>query len=462
MKGTLLIIILCLPVLVALGQRPRLIVTTDIGQDPDDQQSMVRLLHYANEFQIEGIIANADVNYDREPPVVRDDIIHKMIDAYDSIFENLRTHDAQYPEARRLHDVVKKGCYQNGVSIPYSDYVGEGKDTEGSNWIIQVVDQPDPAPIHISVWGGACDLAQALWKVRSTRSPSDVTSFVRKLRVFFIGKQDSSNDWIIENFRNLWLILALDRGGDKWESGYRGMFWGGDMKLTSKEWIHGYIIGRNPLANMYPDKAHTGGVTRNPNMAMKEGDSPAFLYFLKNGLNSLEHPSWGGWGGRYINDYSHVYGDANDTYYDEQAGGEINSPRATVFRWRPDFQHDFATRVTWGYLPYNEANHHPVLSVNGSGSREPLEVELVAGKKMLFDAGDSSDPDDDEIIFSWIYYREAGTFDGKVTLVPGSGSKCWVSVPPSAKGATVHIILCAGDRRALSLTSYRRILIAVK
>ena len=155
--------ILCLPMVVALGQRPRLIVTTDIGQDPDDEQSMVRLLHYANEFQIEGIIANADVNYDKELPVVRGDIIHKMIDVYDSIFENLRRHDARYPAARLLHSVVKKGCSGNGVSVPYSNYVGEGKDTEGSNWIVRVVDQSNIDPVIISVWGGACDLAQALF-----------------------------------------------------------------------------------------------------------------------------------------------------------------------------------------------------------------------------------------------------------------------------------------------------------
>ncbi|MEM7574786.1 MAG: nucleoside hydrolase-like domain-containing protein [Bacteroidota bacterium] len=30
--------------------RPVLIVTTDLGQDPDDQQSLVRLLHFVNDF----------------------------------------------------------------------------------------------------------------------------------------------------------------------------------------------------------------------------------------------------------------------------------------------------------------------------------------------------------------------------------------------------------------------------
>jgi hypothetical protein len=40
-------------------ERPRLAVLTDIGGDPDDQQSMIRLLLYANEYQIEGLIATA-------------------------------------------------------------------------------------------------------------------------------------------------------------------------------------------------------------------------------------------------------------------------------------------------------------------------------------------------------------------------------------------------------------------
>jgi uncharacterized membrane protein len=41
------------------ADKPRLIVLTDIGGDPDDQQSMVRLMVYANEFDIEGLIASA-------------------------------------------------------------------------------------------------------------------------------------------------------------------------------------------------------------------------------------------------------------------------------------------------------------------------------------------------------------------------------------------------------------------
>src|SRR3954453_4232341 len=38
--------------------RLRLIVETDAGGDPDDEQSLVRFLLYTNEWDVEGIIAN--------------------------------------------------------------------------------------------------------------------------------------------------------------------------------------------------------------------------------------------------------------------------------------------------------------------------------------------------------------------------------------------------------------------
>lgn len=445
-----------------LGQKPRLIVTTDIGQDPDDEQSMVRLLHYANEFDMEGLIANADANYEKEPPLLKDSIIHEMIDAYAKIESNLQLHDPEYPSSIRLHSIVKRGCSGNGVRIPFNEYIGEGKDTEGSDWIIHVVDKKDDRPVNIAVWGGACDLAQALWKVETTRSKKDTDEFVKKLRVYFINKQDSSNDWIISNFSNMWLILALDRGGDKWESGYRGMFWGGDMSNTTKEWLNKNIIDLNPLTQMYPDKAYTGGENKNPYMAMKEGDSPSMLYFINNGLNSPEHPSWGGWGGRYVLERDQFYRDANDRFFDEQYGKEKTSPRATVFRWRGDFQNDFATRARWATQTYEEGNHHPIVKVNGDVGKLTLVADQKSGKNLRLDASGSTDPDGDTLSFNWVLYSEAGTYEGLITIEGSDTKMATVVIPENAKGKSVHVILSVKDNATLSLTSYKRIVIEVR
>ena len=37
--------------------KPRLFVLTDIGNEPDDQMSFVRLLLYSNELDLEGLVA---------------------------------------------------------------------------------------------------------------------------------------------------------------------------------------------------------------------------------------------------------------------------------------------------------------------------------------------------------------------------------------------------------------------
>ena len=37
--------------------KPRVVVISDIGNEPDDQMSFVRLLMYSNEFDIEAMIA---------------------------------------------------------------------------------------------------------------------------------------------------------------------------------------------------------------------------------------------------------------------------------------------------------------------------------------------------------------------------------------------------------------------
>ncbi|MBB5730768.1 hypothetical protein FHS99_003275 [Sphingomonas prati] len=41
---------------------PRLLVLTDIEADPDDTQSLIRLLLYANEIDIEGLVATTSVH----------------------------------------------------------------------------------------------------------------------------------------------------------------------------------------------------------------------------------------------------------------------------------------------------------------------------------------------------------------------------------------------------------------
>lgn len=463
MKSPFFAIILLSFVLCSYAQNPRLIILTDIGQDPDDEQSMVRLLHYANEFNIEGLIATADNNYEHEDAILREDIIYKFIDDYEICWSNFNVQAQGFPKADALRKLVKKGNFKGGTRIPVEKFIGKGFDTEGSDWIIKVVDKKNTQPICIAVWGGACDLAQALWKVKNTRSAKEVDEFVSKLRVYFIANQDASNQWIIDNFPNLWLVLSLHESGDTWLSSFRGMFWGGDMSNTSKTWIHKNIHGHTALADNYPDHAGTGGKGKNPNMAIKEGDTPSFLYFLPNGLNQPEHPSWGGWGGRFEEVKANFFRDADDTVYDVSVGKEITTARAGVFRWRTDFQNDFRTRVKWGTTSdYYAANHKPIIAVDGIKNTEPLELTVSAGEQLNIDAGKSSDPDGDVLRFTVEQYLEAGTTKQKIEAQTASDGTIVLSIPENTENTQAHLILKVSDTGSPSLCAYKRIILNIK
>src|ERR1051325_752749 len=65
------------------AEKPRLLVLTDVGADPDDQQSLVRLMLYANEFDIEGLIAtSAGTTGAEKDHATHPDLIREIVEAY--------------------------------------------------------------------------------------------------------------------------------------------------------------------------------------------------------------------------------------------------------------------------------------------------------------------------------------------------------------------------------------------
>ncbi len=442
--ATLLLLTAALP-----AQRPALIVTTDLGQDPDDQQSMIRLLHYANDLDLRGLIVNADANNDYELPILADTLLHELIDAYGQIENKLHLHDPRYPTSDVLHGLVKRGHAGHSRHVPATDYVGSGRETEGSRWIVARVREAE-GPVGIAVWGGGADLAQALWSAERQLSTTEFSEFLGKLRVYFIGKQDSSVEWILERYPTMRAVLALDRGGDKWASTYRGMFLGGDLELTSRRWLDRYILNSgNPLAEMYPTETYTGGDDRNPHRALKEGDSPSFLHFLPNGLNDPERPDLGGWGGRFSTEDGRLYLDASDSLPD----GDV-SATATVHRWRPAFQRDFAARVNWGVSDFAGANHHPEARIRVGGAKVPRQMTMALSDTITLDATSSTDVDGDRLFYRWYTYPKA------VRSWEATTDSLTLTLPPSASpGQEFHLILEVTDDGSIPLTAYRRLTI---
>ena len=151
-------------------EKPRIIVLTDIENEPDDAMSLVRFLTYANQWEVEGLVATTSIHQRNKIATWR---IHEILDAYGKVRDNLEQHEQGYPTADYLRSVVREGRTDYGMNA-----VGEGMDSPGSDLIIEVVERDDPRPVWVLVWGGPNCLAQALWKVRATHSAEDVQKFV--------------------------------------------------------------------------------------------------------------------------------------------------------------------------------------------------------------------------------------------------------------------------------------------
>lgn len=430
--------------------KPRLLVLTDIGGDPDDQQSLIRLLVYANEFDIEGIVVEGWKKYSGYDQI---GLTKTVLTAYGKVRNNLLKHKSGYPTEVYLQSVLKRGVVD--VEKPggdWRDYVGEGKDTEGSQHIIAVLEKEDPRFVNIAVWGGTADLAQALWWLRNNRSIEEFNRIISKIRVHAIAHQDITGPWILKNFPDLFYILNLSPNGNKLESVFRGMYLGGDEQLTSLNWINEHIRKEHgPLGALYPSKTHT---QQNPNGALKEGDTPSWFYFYTNGLNNPAMPEYGGWGGRFT-PTSGYFNDTEDNVEDEL------SARSTVWRWRQHYQNDFQARMDWCIKSFDESNHNPVAVLNGNVSKEIIQISATADSEVTLNAVGSMDPDGDRIFFKWYEYKDAATLK-QPEIKKINEQETIITVPEEAvNGEDIHIVLEVRDDGDPVLYAYRRVVITV-
>ena len=468
MHNAILVLLLTISLVVighetAAAEKPRLLVLTDIGGDPDDQQSLIRLMLYANEFDIEGLIATASgTPGELNEAITRPDLIREIVEAYGKVHGNLKRHAQGYPEATALRQRIKSGNRQRG-----QDFIGGNHDTEGSRWIIAAGDRDDARPLNIVIWGGQTDLAQALWRVRENRDGDGLKKFLSRIRVYDIDDQDRIQPWIFENFPDLFYVLAKSwPGADKRTGAYRGMYLGGDESLTSRNWVDTHVRNdHGPLGALYPMQTWTAP---NPHATLKEGDTPSWFYFLPTGLGDPAHPNWGGWGGRFQLSSPGRHGDspaesrkAGVLWRDaKDTVGDTTDARATVWRWRPSFQADFQARMDWCVKPFDEANHPPVPVLNGQQGLSAVGIMAKPGQTIELTATGSSDPDRNELSYRWFVYPEVGSF-GHDLRIENSSESASLTIPADAAGKTVHVILEVHDDGIPPLTRYRRAVIQV-
>lgn len=439
--------------------KPRVVILTDIGQpdlEPDDTESLVRLMCYADQLEIEGIITSTGWNcdpYPTESAAYRDSVVA----AYGMDVQNLMKRSEQvgfrsideengrqplgyWPSMEYLQGRCLMGSQRAGIGV-----IGEDNDTPGSNLIIQLVDEDDDRPIYVCAWGGANTLAQAIWRVQQTRTKEELKRFLNKLRLFTITDQDmmwamrenlaySSHQWMRREFKDD-LLLVWDEGAWQLQCG-----------LGKDNWpeFQTHIQGHATLGKHYPDYKY--GV---------EGDTPSFLNALPNGLHNPDSPEEAGWGGY------HVWGmtQDNETYAWNSWQEPTKSISENYYRqFFPDILEDFIARMEWAEK--GEGNHNPVVVVNGEKGNKAVHIKAKAGEKISLDASKSYDIDNDALSFHWWQQKEIGST--RLDITADNAEKASVIIPDDAKKGPVHIICEVHDKGPHHLVAYRRIILDIE
>ena len=451
-------------------KKPRYIALTDISTaiEVDDRQSLIRLLLYSNEIQIEGLIAVTSCFLKNGAKKHNENIIHSIINKYKCVRNNLLIHDENYPSSDYLHSVTARGINAFGKSVGNGFCEEKYCKNSGVRLIIDAVDKEE-SPLYIGLWGGANTLAQAIWTAEKEKSENEFNNFLSKFHIYSISDQDYAGKWIRDTYANklvyivspsppdrngskeyykaTWGGISADKNGHGSENGINKTngFSGADFNLISNKWIKKNIKAISPYGKIYP-------YTR----FIAEGDSPSFLWLINNGLNDFEHIEYGSWGGRYTlqkpeNEKYPIFTTANDRVIgiDNKLH---NSPQASIWRWREEFQNDFAARMLWTIKDkYELANHNPTAETDNK------IIYAKAGEQVILKA-DASDPNGGTLSYQWFHYPEATGNDFYLDLSDERSNKVRVTVPKDAKN-DMHIILKVKNSGTPPLSTYIRFII---
>jgi hypothetical protein len=461
--------------------KPRVIVISDIGNEPDDQMSLVRFLLYSNGMDVEALIAATST---WQKSKVSPDIMQRVIAAYGKVRPNLLLHADGWPSETFLSGRVVPGQPIYGLAG-----IGSGMLSPGAQQIIAAADREDPRPLWITIWGGANTLAQALLSVRESRPPQALAKFVAKLRVYSISDQDDAGPWIRREFPSLFYIVkpSLANGEAYAEATWTGISGdeyyrncdGADFNTVTNAWLDANVRSKGTLGASYPRF-----------LFIMEGDTPSFLGLIDNGLDAAQNPSWGGWGGRYLllqpyGETHPIWSQGGDLFHRVTSADTVSgkdgriytSDQASIWRWREAFQNDFAARMSWTVTEYAAANHPPIVVVNGRDGTAPLFMDAVIGERLTLDSKGTHDPDGDELSYLWFHYPEAGAGESIslgnvelqaaqtpiVTVTPTATCRPdWLARSLCPKTGVAHIILAVTDSGTPRLTRYRRVVLNIR
>jgi hypothetical protein len=415
-------------------RRPHVIVTTD--GEYDDQCSMVRFLLYANEFDIQGLIFSSSKHHwkgTQDIPGYKwlgTEWLEQQLNAYSDVFLNLRRHDPGFPSPDELRSQVFVGniLLEGDMKEP----------TPGSDHIVEVLLSSDPSPVWLLAWGGPNTIARALKTIEDNHleRKDDISE---KIRMYLISEQDSTyRDYIAKQWPQAKTLICNSTTYGAIAYRWYNYQTSEQQSCFSKDWITRSILkNHGPLCKLY--KAREGGFR-------SEGDSPSFLHTIDVGLGNLNHPEYGGWGGRFVK--------SGKKWRSSQDQGD----KSSLSHWIIAFQNDFAARADWCVQSYQQANHPPEIA-----SYEPVNVKARPGKTIPLSVSRINDPDGDTLKYHWWHYPEATTYKGQIELHHVNQQECELTIPKGkVSQGIIHIICNITDNGNPPLTRYQRIIINIE
>lgn len=475
--------------------KPRTIITTD--GEIDDVDSYIRMLLYANEFKIEGLVYSSsmwhykgdgkgtkmisEMEMTKKMYGEKTDLrwpgikwMNDLLNAYEKVYPRLSVNAKGYPTAAHLKTLVKVGNI---------DFEGEMvHDTEGSDFIKAKLLDNTTQPVYLQVWGGTNTIARALKSIEDQyKYSADWKRIYKKVSdkaiIYAILDQDAtyrkyvSVNWpqikVYYNSHQFWCLAYPWKAAvnEKLHPLLEGKFMGDQI-----------INNHGPLTKMYysygdgqrqqGDDEHTHGDIGKINNTqwgsfkqydfISEGDSPAFLHLVNVGLDNLVNPAYGGWGGRLKQSQTNP-----NRWEDGEDVADINPITQKKdlaypqIRWLEALQNDFAARADWCIKDYNNANHPPEIFV------AKKQLTANAGQTIILNAT-GSDPDNNQVNISFWQYREAGTSTEAVGI-NAKGREAAIQIPATAKkGDTIHIIVEGKDNGIPVLTRYQRVVLTIR
>ena len=487
-------------VTVTKTQRPRCIVTQDA--EVDDMNSLIHILLYSNEIDIQGIVQTAskfhwkgvadqkEEQYTKPYRWPGTEWMQKYLDAYQKVYPNLKKHDKSYPTPAYLKSVTKVGNI---------GYKGEmDSKTAGSELIKKTILDNDERTLYLLAWGGTNTIARALKDIeteyKGTKQWDEIRKkIINKVVIPACGEQDETySEYIAEEWPEIKFMSCSQMSSYAYmwrtqpeDSSKKTLY--ADFMLKNLIRKHGalldnyvtwgdgtYLDGEEPGSqfgtneDLLDSLNWWGGF--NPVQKyqrydfLSEGDSPTFFMLFDTGLRTLENVTNGGFSGRYAKadkknskgQELNYWSPARDVYSVDDNG--TTKTVESSWKYIDDIQNDFAARADWCITnDYAKANHAPRVSV-----AEGTDITAAAGDTLKLHAV-AADPDDDYVTVSWSEYRDASTTETALTLKGAESDTISFKIPEDAQsGQKIHLIVQAQDDGVHTLTHYQQVIITIK